>query len=409
MHRSSLLKVAVVALLVLNAALLGWFAFRPGSSSAGDPDPHGSLTLQGAPANLPAPPSIPGSSQGAAVAPAPSAQTFSPIPLGAPASTSLLPEEQRVVDLFDRLSPSVVFITTMGATQDYFGRGRMAPQGAGSGFVWDAEGHIVTNFHVIAQASEAVVTLNDGSEWPASLVGAAPDQDLAVIKIEAPKKLLQPIPVGRSKALRVGQFAMAIGNPFGLDQTLTTGVVSALDRQIESMSGRQIYGVIQTDAAINPGNSGGPLIDSGGRLIGVNTAIKSPSGSSAGIGFAVPVDTVNRIVPQLIKNGRAARPGLGVMLAGAQVAKRFGVEGAVVRDVNPGSPADGAGIKGVESDAYGRVRLGDVITAVDRETVKSVDDLTRLLDGHEVGDEVLLELDRNGARREVKVTLRALD
>ncbi len=417
MQRQSFLKIAVVALLVLNAALLGWFVFRTEPGAASGPDPSDS-------AHLNAPPAVTGrAGEPASIIPLPDLATPAPDPAtplaqlaqAAGASTQaanptdLLPEEQRVMSLFDRLSPSVVFITTMGARQDYFGRGHMAPQGAGSGFVWDAEGHIVTNFHVIAQAQEAVVTLSDGSEWPASLVGAAPDQDLAVLKIEAPRNLLPPIPVGRSKTLRVGQFAMAIGNPFGLDQTLTTGVVSALDRQIESVSGRQIYGVIQTDAAINPGNSGGPLIDSGGRLIGVNAAIKSPSGSSAGIGFAVPVDTVNRIVPQLIKNGKAARAGLGVMLAGSQVARRFGVEGAIVREVNPGSPADQAGLRGFDQDRYGRVRLGDVIVGLDRQPVKTLEDLTRLLDAHAVGDEVVVELDRNGARREVKVLLGSLD
>ena len=400
MNRKSYLKFAIVGLLVLNVGLLGWFLLRPepgaGPSSAANA-PAG-MTL------VPRPPpeqmaEAREGEEGEAELPSPAAST----------PTGLFADEQRVIDLFDRLSPSVVFITTMGATQGYFGRGHMAPQGAGSGFVWDDSGHIVTNFHVIAQAQEAVVTLADGSEWPASLVGAAPDQDLAVLKIEAPENRLEPIPVGRSKALKVGQFAMAIGNPFGLDQTLTTGVVSALDRQIESISGRQIYGVIQTDAAINPGNSGGPLIDSGGRLIGVNAAIKSPSGSSAGIGFAVPVDTVSRIVPQLIKNGRAARAGLGVMLAGTAVAQRFGVDGAVVREVNPGSPAEQAGIVGFEQDRYGRVRLGDVIVGVDRQAVKTVDDLTRLLDGHAVGEEVVVELDRNGARREVKVQLGRLE
>jgi len=408
MQRQSLLKIAVVALLVLNAALLGWFVFRSEPGVANGPDPsalaNGPLPVTGAAAQ----PTTISPVLGLAAPDSARSQAAASTAAVAPAG-DLLPEEQRVMSLFDRLSPSVVFITTMGATQDYFGRGHMAPQGAGSGFVWDAEGHIVTNFHVIAQAQEAVVTLSDGSEWPASLVGAAPDQDLAVLKIEAPKNLLPPIPVGVSKSLRVGQFAMAIGNPFGLDQTLTTGVVSALDRQIESMSGRQIYGVIQTDAAINPGNSGGPLIDPGGRLIGVNAAIKSPSGSSAGIGFAVPVDTVNRIVPQLIKNGKAARAGLGVMLAGPAVAQRFGVAGAVVREVNPGSPADQAGLKGFDQDRYGHVRLGDVIVGLEGKAVKTLEDLTRLLDAHAVGDEVVVELDRNGARREVKVQLGSLD
>ncbi len=412
MQGQSLLKLSVVTLLVLNAALLGWFVFKTDRGAADDPDPSAAFSP-------PQGPIVTGSDPITAPAPTPNvaevapADPASPAPAAAVPSSAapsgLLPEEERVIALFDRLSPSVVFITTMGAVHTYFGRGQLAPQGSGSGFMWDEKGHIVTNFHVIAQAQEAVVTLADGSEWPASLVGAAPDHDLAVLKIQAPKNLLKPIPVGRSKELRVGQFAMAIGNPFGLDQTLTTGVVSALDRQIESMSGRQIYGVVQTDAAINPGNSGGPLIDSAGRLIGVNTAIKSPSGSSAGIGFAVPVDTVNRIVPQLIDKGRAERAGLGVMLAGQVVARRFGVEGAVVRTVNPGSPAEAAGIRGFDQDRFGRVRLGDVIVGVDRQTVRSTDDLTKLLDQREVGDEVVVELDRAGARRQVKVRLMALN
>jgi S1-C subfamily serine protease len=335
----------------------------------------------------------------------------SPAEPARPATTAdgLLREEHHVIGLFDRLSPSVVYITTMGATHSLFGSRGVQPQGAGSGFIWDDKGHVVTNFHVIAQAQEAIVTLADGSEWPARFVGAAPDQDLAVLKIDAPSSRLPAIPIGRSKGLRVGQFAMAIGNPFGLDQTLTTGVISALDRQIESVSGRQIYGVIQTDAAINPGNSGGPLIDSGGRLIGVNTAIKSASGSSAGIGFAVPVDTVNRIVPQLIKSGKVTRPGLGVLLANDGIAARFGVKGVVVRGVNPGSPAESAGIIGLEQDRWGRVRLGDVIVGLDGKLVGNVDDLIREIDGHNVGDEVIVEVDRNGARREVKVKLASLE
>jgi len=410
MHRQTMLKIAVIALLVLNVGLLAWFLLRPTPDTAlGSAAPAALDVTPPSVARVSAEPAQATATEAEAKA-EPAARAPEPEPTPPAATTSsLFADEQRVIDLFDRLSPSVVFITTMGAVHDYFGRGHVAPQGAGSGFVWDDAGHVVTNFHVIAQAQEAVVTLADGSEWPASLVGAAPDHDLAVLKIQAPGSRLEPIPVGRSKALRVGQFAMAIGNPFGLDQTLTTGVVSALDRQIESISGRQIYGVIQTDAAINPGNSGGPLIDSGGRLIGVNTAIKSASGSSAGIGFAVPVDTVSRIVPQLIKNGRAARAGLGVLLAGTSVARRFGVEGAVVREVSPGSPAERAGLVGFEQDRYGRVRLGDVIVGVDRKAVKTVDDLTRLLDAHAVGDEVVVELDRRGARREVKLRLGSLD
>ncbi len=391
-RKGSGMKWGLGLMLALNVALVGWLLFR-GTSDSSLEGPR-AVESERAPPTVPlATPSVPPTPQEAATSD----------------GADLLPEERHVIGLFEKLSPSVVYITTMGATHSYFGARGVQPQGAGSGFIWDDQGHVVTNFHVIAEAEEAVVTLADGSEWPAKLTGAAPDQDLAVLKIEAPSSRLKAIPVGNSKGLRVGQFAMAIGNPFGLDQTLTTGVISALDRQIESVSGRQIYGVIQTDAAINPGNSGGPLIDSAGRLIGVNTAIKSASGSSAGIGFAVPVDTVNRIVPQLIASGKVTRPALGVLLANDGIAVRFGVEGVVVRGVNPGSPAEGAGIVGLEQDQWGRVRLGDVIVGVDDEPVRQVEDLLKAMDNHEVGDELRVELDRNGARRTVKVKLAQLE
>ena len=416
----SWLKLTVIALLILNAGLMLGFFLKDASPPAGASPTTSVSDLSGQTNSLDGPKgSSPAGELGSTPVPLkPSAAAALPVPprepiperSPLPSMSGLLPDEERVISLFERLSPSVAFITTKGATPNAFGmRGPAQPQGAGTGFVWDQSGHVVTNFHVIAQAQEAVVTLADGSEWKGRLVGAAPDHDLAVLKIDAPADKLRPIPVGSSKSLRVGQFAMAIGNPFGLDQTLTTGVVSALDRQIESMSGRQIYGVVQTDAAINPGNSGGPLIDSGGRLIGVNTAIKSASGSSAGIGFAVPVDTVNRIVPQLIKNGKAARPGLGILLAGDGVSRRFGVEGVVVRAVNPGSPAENAGLLGLDQDRYGRVRLGDVIIGIEDRPVKGIDDLIKVLDSRAVGDEVKVELDRNGARREVKVRLASLE
>ncbi|MDP3225440.1 MAG: trypsin-like peptidase domain-containing protein, partial [Rubrivivax sp.] len=217
------------------------------------------------------------------------------------------------VDLFKRSSPSVVHITSLGVQRDMFSANvQQVPRGTGTGFVWDGNGHIVTNFHVIQGANGARVTLADQTSFDAQLVGAFPDRDLAVLKIDAPKDKLPPIAVGSSKDLLEGQRVYAIGNPFGLDQTLTTGIVSALNREIESFNQRTIRGVIQTDAAINPGNSGGPLLDSAGRLIGVNTQIASPSGASAGIGFAIPVDEVNRIVPRLIRDGRFVRPALGI-------------------------------------------------------------------------------------------------
>jgi S1-C subfamily serine protease len=240
-------------------------------------------------------------------------------------------EEKATIGLFRQASPSVVNITTIAVQRDFFTLNLyQIPEGTGSGFVWDTTGNVITNFHVIHNADAAQVTLADQSAWKARIVGVAPDKDIAVLRIDAPANRLRPIPIGTSKELQVGQKVFAIGNPFGLDQTLTTGVISALGREIESVTRRPIQGVIQSDAAINPGNSGGPLLDSAGRLIGVNTAIYSPSGASAGIGFAIPVDTVNRIVPELIRYGKLTRPGIGVQIAEDQIAQQLGIKGVLV-------------------------------------------------------------------------------
>jgi S1-C subfamily serine protease len=239
------------------------------------------------------------------------------------------------------------------------------------------------------------------------VVGIAPDKDLAVLRIDAPAKRLRPIPLGTSKELQVGQSVFAIGNPFALDQTLTTGVISALGREIESVTRRPIQGVIQSDAAINPGNSGGPLLDSAGRLIGVNTAIYSPSGASAGIGFAIPVDTVNRIVPELIRSGRITRPGLGVQIAEEQLTAQLGVNGVLVVDVARAGPGAKAGIRPTRRDGSGRVTLGDVITAIDGKKVESPNDLFLLLENYKVGDTVTVTVLRDGKTAQAKVTLDA--
>jgi S1-C subfamily serine protease len=236
----------------------------------------------------------------------------------------------------------------------------------------------------------------------------APDKDIAVLRIDAPTNRLQPIPIGTSKDLQVGQSVFAIGNPFGLDQSLTTGVISALGREIESVTRRPIQGVIQTDAAINPGNSGGPLLDSAGRLIGVNTAIYSPSGVSAGIGFAIPVDTVNRIVSELIRYGKVTRPGIGVQIAEEQIADRLGVKGILIVEVVPGSAAAKAGLRPTQREGSGRVRLGDVITAVDGKKVESPNELFILLENYKVGDVVSISLLRDGKVMQTKVTLEAV-
>jgi len=319
----------------------------------------------------------------------------------------LAADEKATIDLFREASPSVVFITSLARRRGGLFRITEIPRGEGSGFVWDAEGHVVTNFHVIQGASSARVTLADGSTWPASFVGAAPDRDLAVLRIFPNGRALRPILVGTSKDLLVGQKVFAIGNPFGLDQSLSTGVVSALGRSIESVTGRQIEGVVQTDAAINPGNSGGPLLDSAGRLIGVNTAIASTSGSSAGIGFAVPVDTVNQVVPQLIRHGRVIRPQLGVTLADDAVTARLGVEGALVLSVAPGSGAAEAGLRGTVRGEDGGLLLGDVVTRAGEREVRSADDLIAALEERKPGDTLPLLVLRDGEERRVAVTLSA--
>jgi S1-C subfamily serine protease len=315
-------------------------------------------------------------------------------------------DEKSTIALFRQASPAVVNITAIGVERDLFTLNLyQIPQGTGSGFVWDTRGNVITNFHVIQNADAAQATLADQSNWKARVVGTAPDKDLAVLRIEAPANRLHPIPIGTSKDLQVGQSVFAIGNPFGLDQTLTTGVISALNREIESVTRRPIQGVIQSDAAINPGNSGGPLLDSAGRLIGVNTAIYSPSGASAGIGFAIPVDTVNRIVPELIRSGKIIRPGLGVQIADEQIAERLGVSGLLVVDVVRGGAAARAGIRPTRRDAEGRLRLGDVIEAVDGKKVESPNDLFLLLEKYKVGDSVTLSLLRDGRTVQTKITL----
>jgi len=275
--------------------------------------------------------------------------------------------------------------------------------------VWNKQGHIVTNFHVIYGANAIKVTLADRSEHQAKLVGADPDHDLAVLQIQVPESQLEPLAVGASHDLRVGQKVLAIGNPFGLDHSLTTGVVSALGRTIKSMSNRTIEGVIQTDAAINPGNSGGQLLDSSGRLIGVNTQIVSPSGAYAGIGFAVPVDTVNRIVQELIKNGKLIQPGLGVSLVPDAIAKRWGIKGLIIGRVSRGSSADRAGLRGARETATGRIELGDILVAVDGKPVETIDDLMDIMDRHKVGEHVTVEVLRNNKRQSLDVVLQAVN
>jgi len=346
---------------------------------------------------------LPSDTAEAQAAPAPAGQ---PDPLTALAAdeTDLSDAERRDIAVFRKASPSVVNVSTIALQRDFFSLNVFEiPQGTGSGFVWDRKGHIVTNYHVIGQGNRFQVRLGE-KDYPAKVIGAAPYKDLAVLEIEAPAELLLPIEVGRSGNLLVGQQVLAIGNPFGLDQTLTVGVVSALGRELGSPGGVPIRGVIQTDAAINPGNSGGPLLDSRGRLIGVNTAIYSPSGASAGIGFAVPVDTVKALVPQLIEHGRPLQPGIGVVLVEDAVTRRAQVEGVIVRQVNRGGPADRAGIEGLQLSGR-NVRLGDVIVEVGGKPVRTIGDLFLAFEEIGVGKKAQITVDRNGARRTVAVEL----
>jgi len=331
----------------------------------------------------------------------------------------LAESERTVIDIFESASQSVVNVCQMRQRVTY--RNTLEPflSDAGTGFVWDSDGHIVTNFHVIKdptaprnvlRAYEHVgVILADREAYQARVVGWSAEKDLAVLEIDAPPEKLRPVALGTSSDLKVGQTVLAIGNPFGLDQTLTVGVISALNRSIMSPSNERIDGVVQTDAAINPGNSGGPLLDSAGRVIGVNTMIVSQSGGSAGIGFAVPVDTVNVVVPELIAYGRVIRPGLGVLLdLDDTVARRAGTEGAHVIEVVADSAAEKAGLQGVRRDG-GRVLAGDIILQLGSERVRNRKELIDAMLQHKVGDKVPLLVNRLGEQLELEVVLQAMD
>ena len=318
----------------------------------------------------------------------------------------LAADEQTTIAIFENARDSVVSITTESRVVDFWTRNAYdVPRGSGSGFIWDAQGHVVTNNHVIEGATGALVRLADGRAYPARLVGTAPEHDLAVLRIDAGAEKALPLAVGVSETLRVGQSVFAIGNPFGLDWTLTTGIVSALDRELPGERGGAIRGLIQTDAAINPGNSGGPLLDYGGRVVGVNTAIYSPSGGSAGIGFAIPAATVSRVVPELIRTGRYSQPTLGLLFdprVNAAV-NRQGLAGAVVLEVPRGSAAAEAGVEPATLLRDGRIRPGDVVVGLDGERVEDLDDLLALLDARSPGEVVEVALAGGGDARVVEV------
>ena len=319
-------------------------------------------------------------------------------------------DERASIEVFKRISPSVTYITNKRFQRDYFSFNVMEiPQGTGSGFLWDNKGHIVTNFHVVYEADEIEVRMRDGKSYDADVVGADPDHDLVVLQINATNLNISPVMIGNSNDLQVGQKVLAIGNPFGLDSTLTTGVISALGRTIQSMTKRYIHDVIQTDAAINPGNSGGPLLDSFGRLIGVNTAIISPSGTYSGVGFAVPVDTVNRIVTKLINHGKVGRPGFGISLIPEHIMSRIGTEGVGILEVFKGSSAEEAGLREVKRLSNGRVQMGDIIIEVAGSKIRGSSDLVRILDKHEVGDEVDIIIIRENVKKSIQIVIQSVN
>ncbi len=318
----------------------------------------------------------------------------------------LMVDEEVAIKAFNLVSASVVFVTNKQASRDLFHLHTAdVEEDAGSGFVWDPNGYIVTNYHVVQNSDVVQVTLGDQSIWKAKRVGTDPDKDIAVLKIEAPAKLLPAIPIGTSSDLQVGQRVFAIGNPFGYDQTLTAGVISGLGREITGAGNRPIKGVIQTDAPMNPGNSGGPLLDSAGRVIGMNTAILSPTGAYAGIGFAIPVDCINWIVPELISGRAVARPNLGIATAPDHLVRRLGLDGALILTISPNTSAEKAGLRATRRDDSGKVALGDLIVAVDGEPVRTSDDLFRIIDKHKVGDQVPLTIVREGKKMDVQVHL----
>ncbi len=335
------------------------------------------------------------------------------VPRAVAERTDPYPDEVARIQLFKDVKDSVVNIDTIQIQQNMFNWNYVEKeQGTGSGFIWDTQGHVVTNFHVIQsslnpnQALKLRVTLADRSSYEATLIGISPDHDLAVLSINAPKSKLKPIKIGSSHDLEVGQTVYAIGNPFGQSLSLTQGIISALDREIHSPSNAIINGVVQTDAALNPGNSGGPLLDKDSRLIGVNTAITSPSGGSVGIGYSIPVDTVNRIVPELIKNGKTLRPVLGIVLLKDQYKSRIGIKnGVVIHRVEPNGPAAHAGLKGLEIAPNNQLKIGDIILAINNKTIDNLSDYEKVIRQYRPGENVIVKILRNDEEKDIEITL----
>lgn len=339
---------------------------------------------------------------------APRANAATDVASGPVIAESLTADERNNIQVFSDVSPSVVFVTNTQLRRRLFSPNVMEiPRGSGTGFIWDESGLIVTNYHVVAGASKITITLSSGGSYEAEAVGGAPEKDIALLRIDAPNEVLKPIVLGDSDKLAVGRKVLAIGNPFALDTSLSVGVVSALGREIRSVSNRTIKNVIQTDAAINPGNSGGPLLNSMGQLVGVNTAIYSPSGASAGIGFAIPVNTLKIIIPQLIEHGGLYRPVMGIETLTDYWAKRLQVKGVAILSVRSGYPADEAGMIGVREDTRGNIHLGDVIIAIEGEPVTNEDSLLSMLERFEPGDTIKVTTLRDDEIQNYSVTLTA--
>lgn len=333
---------------------------------------------------------------------------FSLISIAAPA---LLEVENKTIEIYRKAVPGTVNVSNIKLSRNFYYGEVEVPQGAGSGFVWDEQGHIITNYHVVQGGNSFVVTFyNDPKQYKAKLVGTAPEKDVAVLKLEEKPAKLTPIEFGTSKDLQVGQYSFAIGSPFGLDYTLTTGVISALGRKIEGVGGVKINDMIQTDAAINMGNSGGPLLDSQAKLIGMNTVIFSTSGSSAGLGFAVPADTIKMIVPQLIQHGKLIRPGLGIGIVPDTMKSRMirSGKGIVISYIDEKGSAAKAGLKGMTQDNFGRIYLGDIILSVEGIEVNNLDDIYQVLETKKIGDEVTVKYKRDGKTHSTKVRLQAV-
>lgn len=329
--------------------------------------------------------------------------------LAPPLFSQLSDDERNTIDVVEATKTSVVFITNIQRVRDFYFTEQEVTRGSGSGFVWDNQGHIVTNYHVIEDGDIFNITLPNQEQRQARLIGKEANKDIAVLQILGDLSGIQPLEIGSSENLLVGQKVVAIGNPFGFDHTVTTGIVSALGRNIVGAGGVTIRDMIQTDASINPGNSGGPLLDSKGTLVGMNTMIVSPSGAYSGIGFAVPVDTIKKVVPEIIEYGKVIRPGLGISFLADRYARRLGVEGVVVLEVTEGSQADRAGIKGIARNRAGRLYIQDVIVAIDDIPLKSYDDYYNALDNFSIGQRVTLTVKRNDKERKIPFTLVRID